>query len=266
MFNSIKAYIKNKLRSKVLYVEKSTSKEAVASLIKSLYPVKTDKELIRLGPDHDGGYLVPDDLKNIKACFSPGVGRMSNFEVSCLEYGMQLFLADKSVDGPGAEHKELNFLKKYVGPINNEDYTTLDDWVRTSIGTHDEDLMLQMDIEGYEYVTILNTSEQLLKQFRVIIIEFHNLHKLWNKEFFLTTSLVFQKLLQNHYCVHIHPNNISSPYVQHGIAIPSVAEFTFIRKDRGDAKGFRNDFPHVLDKDNTPNTPVVLPEMWYKRD
>lgn len=266
MFNSLKAYIKNQLRSKGLYVEKSTSKEAIVSLIKSLHPVQTHTQLIRLGPDHDGGYLVPDDLKNIKACFSPGVGRMSNFEVSCLEYGMQLFLADKSVDGPGVEHKDLNFLKKFVGPINDEDYTTLDDWVRTSLGDHKEDLMLQMDIEGFEYVTILNTSEELLKQFRVIIIEFHNLHKLWNKEFFLTTHLAFQKLLQHHYCVHIHPNNISPLDIQQGVAIPSVAEFTFIRKDRGEAKGFRRDFPHVLDRDNTPNNPVVLPKIWYKND
>lgn len=264
MLKSFKAYIKNKLRSNGLYVEKSTSKAAILSLIKSLHPIQTDRELIRLGPDHDGGYLVPDDLKNIKACFSPGVGRMSNFEVSCLEYGMQLFLADKSVDGPGVVHEDLCFLKKFVGPLNNESYTTLDDWVQSSIGNQEEDLMLQMDIEGYEYVTILNTSEKLLKQFRVVIVEFHNLHKLWNKEFFLTTHLVFQKLLQNHYCVHIHPNNISVPYVLNGIEIPSVAEFTFIRKDRVAVKGFRKDFPHALDKDNTPNSPVVLPEIWYK--
>lgn len=264
MFNSLKKYIKDKLRSNGLYVEKSTSKEAVTSLIKSLHPVQTDKQLVRLGPDHDGGYLVPDDLKNIKACFSPGVGRMSNFELSCLEYGMQLYLADKSVDGPGVAHKDLNFLKKFVGPINNDDYTTLDDWVNSSIDNQEEDLMLQMDIEGFEYVTILNTSEHLLKRFRVIIIEFHNLHKLWNREFFLTTNLAFQKLLQNHYCVHIHPNNISAPYIQDGIEIPSVAEFTFIRKDRGDVLAYRKDFPHKLDKDNTPNTPVVLPKIWYK--
>ncbi|GGG27992.1 hypothetical protein GCM10011344_30990 [Dokdonia pacifica] len=264
MLNSIKRYIKMILRSNGLYVEKSTSKNAVLSLIKSLYPIAIDKDLIRLGPEYDGGYLVPDDLENIKACFSPGVGRMSNFEFSCLEYGMQLFLADKSVDGPGIENKQLNFLKKYVGPINNDDYTTLDDWVASSMGNDPGDLMLQMDIEGFEYFTILNASEQLLKRFRVIVIEFHNLHKLWNKEFYLTASLVFQKILQNHYCIHIHPNNISPLYVQNGVEIPSVAEFTFIRKDRSENKGFRTDFPHQLDRDNTPNSPVVLPKIWYK--
>ena len=263
MINFLKDTIKNKLRSKGLYVDKSTSKADVLSLIKSLHPVQIDKELIRLGPEYDGGYLVPDDLKDIQACFSPGVGRMSNFEIACLEYGMQLFLADKSVDGPGEESENLNFLKKYVGPMNNEDFTTLDDWVVSSLSTTEKDCMLQMDIEGYEYVTLLNTSEQLLKQFRIIVIEFHNLHKLWNKDFFFIADLTFKKLLQNHYCIHIHPNNISVPYVQHGIEIPSVSEFTFIRKDRCEKIGYRSDFPHKFDKDNTPNPPVVLPEIWY---
>lgn len=264
MLNTFKNFIKNKLRSQGLYVEKHTSKKAILSLIESFTPIETNKNLIRLGPEKDGGYLVPDDLENIEACFSPGVGGISDFELSCLGYGMKLFLADKSVDGPPISNENFNFLKKYVGPLNNRDFTTVDTWVSSSIKNTGKDLMLQMDIEGYEYVTILNMSEQLIKRFRIIVIEFHNLHKLWNRDFFLTTKLALDKLLQNHYCIHIHPNNIAKTYTLHGVEIPPVAEFTFIRKDRCDNMGFRKDFPHNLDEDNTPNDTVVLPSTWYK--
>jgi hypothetical protein len=40
----------------------------------------TDVPLIRLGADGDGGYLVPDDLEDVAACFSPGVDDRASFE------------------------------------------------------------------------------------------------------------------------------------------------------------------------------------------
>ncbi len=265
MINRIKDIIKNQLRKRRLYVEKSTSVKDVVSLIKKMHPVQTSIPLIRLGSSKDGGYLVPDDLKNIAACFSPGVGRMSDFEMACLSKGMKLFLADKSVDHPGIEEPQLKFLKKYVGPFTNEDYITLDDWVKDSIKENKEDLMLQMDIEGFEYACILNMSEQLLKQYRIIVIEFHNLHKMWNKEFFKIVELTFLKLISYHNCVHIHPNNIKKPYELYGVAIPPVMEITFLRKDRGEVLGYSKEYPNPLDEDNTNNEHVKLPELWYRQ-
>ncbi|GAA7462625.1 hypothetical protein ckin119_06340 [Helicobacter pylori] len=61
-----------------LFVE--TPKEKIESFIKSLHPIKTEHELVRLGAKYDGGYLVPNDFKGIKALFSPGVGNESTFE------------------------------------------------------------------------------------------------------------------------------------------------------------------------------------------
>ncbi|WRE24445.1 hypothetical protein KVC27_05170 [Helicobacter pylori] len=61
-----------------LFVE--TPKEKIESFIKSLHPIKTEHELVRLGAKYDGGYLVPNDFKGIKALFSPGVGNESAFE------------------------------------------------------------------------------------------------------------------------------------------------------------------------------------------
>jgi hypothetical protein len=48
-------------------------------LLTRVRPVKTNFDLIRLGSKNDGGYLVPDDLDGIVACFSPGVSRIANF-------------------------------------------------------------------------------------------------------------------------------------------------------------------------------------------
>lgn len=245
----------------------STNKEKIVSLIKDLRPKKTNFKLIRLGLDGDGGYLVPDDLDSIEACFSPGVDLISDFEQECYDRGMQIYLADKSVDKPNLKISEdkYNFIKKFVGTINNEDLITMDNWVYSSNIKSNSDLLLQMDIEGDEYSSILSISNGLMQRFRIIIIEFHDLNKLWNKEFFRQAHSVFLKILDTHVCVHIHPNNECGIDRQLGVEIPRVAEFTFIRKDRITFSSEATEFPHRLDFDNTDKKSIVLPKIWHKK-
>jgi len=61
----------------------------------------------------------------------------------------------------------------------------MDDWVATAPISEDSDLMLQMDIEGYEYETFLSMSDKLLSRFRIIVVEFHSLQMLFSQPFFL---------------------------------------------------------------------------------
>ena len=61
------------------YLEKPSSKSEILDFIKILRPYSTEHKLIRLGGNHDGGYLVPDDLNNIKFNLSPGVGSRFHF-------------------------------------------------------------------------------------------------------------------------------------------------------------------------------------------
>jgi len=91
-----------------------TEKDKVQSLLNKLWPVSCDKELIRLGVLGDGGYLVPDDLDGIEACFSPGVGFDSAFEKDCADRGMKIFLADGSVDKPAQSHELFVFTKNIL--------------------------------------------------------------------------------------------------------------------------------------------------------
>jgi len=240
-----------------------TPASEIRGLMQKLRPLETSIPLIRLGPNGDGGYLVPDDLAGIRACFSPGVSDISGFESDCADRGLQAFLADRSVDGPANAHSNFHFTKKFVGAVSNEDFMTLDEWVAVSVGQNSEDLMLQIDIEGFEYETFLCASPALLERFRIIVAEFHGLEQLWNKPYFDVVSRVFEKLLQGHGCVHIHPNNCCGSVSFVGLEIPSIMEMTFLRKDRISGPTFQTKFPHPLDFDNTENPKLVLPQCWY---
>jgi hypothetical protein len=73
----------------------------------------------------------------------------------------------------------------------------------------------------------------------------------------------FKRLLKNHTCVHIHPNNCEPVRIVEGGAIPNLMEFTFLRNDRIESSAYRTTFPHELDADNTSNERLVLPQNWY---
>jgi hypothetical protein len=240
-----------------------TKPEAVRNLIQQLFPLETSHSLIRLGPNGDGGYLVPNDLSGISCCFSPGVSNVSGFERDCAERGIDVYLADKSVDGPADVHQRFHFTKKFLGATSNQDFMTIDSWVDNSPKARDGDLILQIDIEGYEYEVFLSASDALLRRFRIIVAEFHYLDQFWNRPFFSLAEKVFRKVLQTHACVHIHPNNSCGKISQNGLTIPRAMEFTFYRKDRAFTGNYMTQFPSPLDSNNTSHPSMPLPSCWY---
>jgi len=246
-----------------IYPTSLTKRSEVAELIQRLYPINTGIEFIRLGPEGDGGYLVPNDFTGIEACFSPGVGTISGFDEDCADLGMTVFLADGTIEKPTVMNDRFKFIKKYIGATTNDNFITIDDWVYSSISSKD-DLILQMDIEGFEYEALLSVSDNLIKRFRIIIVEFHGLNQFWNKPFFKIARQVFLKILRTHTCIHIHPNNSNGSFRNFGLEIPKSMEFTFLRNDRFISKGFADTFPHPLDHDNIKRPTIVLPKCWYK--
>ncbi|EIA10418.1 hypothetical protein [Flavobacterium frigoris] len=129
-------------------------KNKLEALIEKLQPYQTDKGLVRLGPNGDGGYLVPNDLEGIVACFSPGVDLTSGFEENSCKLGMEIYLASVSVIKPNLNLPDdiYNFLSKYIGCTNNKDFLTIDEWVKCVKIEEHFDLLLQMDIQGQSIV------------------------------------------------------------------------------------------------------------------
>ena len=67
---------------------------------------------IRIGSENDGGYLIPDDLYDIGACYSPGVDVNVSFEKELLiSKNINSHLADFSVNAPPDGFTPLSFTK-----------------------------------------------------------------------------------------------------------------------------------------------------------
>ena len=242
-----------------------TPLDQIRSTISLLRPMDVGLPLIRIGRDFDGGYLVPDDLGGISACFSPGVDTHASFEQDLARRGIACHLADHSVDGPPAGCEDMSFEKRFLGSYESDTHTTLGSWVDRHTATETGDLLLQMDIEGAEYDVLPGIDPALLKRFRILVVEFHKFDWLAQPFVHRRIRACLEKLARDFVPVHVHPNNNTFLRRIGPLRVPRIIEVTYLRKDRCRALVPQTMIPHPLDRKNVPTNPTVdLPEEWYR--
>lgn len=180
---------------------------------------------IRLGNLSDGGYVCAD-IGNYDCYISCGVSNEESFSRDFIEkYGMNAqnsFAFDGTIANyPYHYTNKITFYKKNIAPYQSPHHANL----RFFIDKFDN-IFLKMDIEGWEYPWLNSLSVKDLSKFKQIVIEFHGINdNSWNSSY-SDKKLVFEKLNQTHYIVHLHGNNYSGTTN----SIPDVIEVTYIRK------------------------------------
>lgn len=226
-------------------------------IFKKLWPVDTGHKLIYCG----GLYIFPEGVGEIDAVFSPGVGTSSEFELQFAKKGVSCYLADASVDGPAVQHDNFNFIKKFIGSDGGENYIRLNDWVNNNYPLGSS-AVLQMDIEGAEFESILSTSQDILSKFKVIVIEIHKLNFMTSQEGCILGGLFFSHLLQNFHVRHFHTNNYIRPFGFGQFKFPSDIELVLIRRDLCHVVSPVNTLPHHLDR---PSNPRKKDPLYFER-
>lgn len=260
----------NNLRSFLLrqglYAARYQRPAAIGQALSALRPNIDQRLLIRIGGDSDGGYLVPDRLDAIAACFSPGVDVTATFETDLAGRGIPSHLCDASVDGPPPGLTPASFEKRFVGPYEDGAYTTLEDWFCRHAALDDgRDYILQMDIEGDEYDVIIATPRPLLRKFRILVIEFHNLERLFDPDAAHRLARAFTKLSHDFQSVHLHPNNGWGELSDGKITLPKFLEVTYLRRDYCAPTTAPIRLPHPLDRQCVPGRDeLVLDPAFYR--
>lgn len=248
-------------------ISKAPSEESLLELATMYWPRQISRyPLIRIGAVNDGGYLLPDCLDGISECYSPGVDEVAEFEFDLAERGIECHLIDYSVESPPERALYSSFTKKFIGPVTSGNYITLTDWMESVGRSGSGDALLQMDIEGAEYSSILQTSEDTLRRFKIIVLELHGLEFLSNNWFFKLFLDFSKKLTKNHTVVHLHPNNCAAPVYIRKFSVNPVLEVSLLRNDLlidGNLEYVSTfpaelDAPNLIDKEN-----VDLSKNWY---
>ena len=267
----------NKIKEKIKFVafknhyliEKTSSKYDLENFINRFKEKYIPTELIRLGGEADGGYLVPNIMKNISYCYSPGVDFTASFEKELSEkYNIKSFMIDASVNKPPLSDSNFHFLPKYLGSLTDNKFITLSNWLYETTGSNELGKILQMDIEGGEYDVLIFEDSKTLASFSIIIIEFHFMENLFQKDFLKMVSSIFEKIYKYFSICHVHPNNCGGTAELDGIKVPRVMEITFIRNDYIEECSNYEDIvlPNILDRKNLENKEdLIMPEIWWKK-
>ena len=173
------------------------------------------------------------------------------------------FLADGTVNKPVNLAPNMQFTKMMIGSGPADSFMTMQDWIDcTSPG--DNDLMLQMDIEGAELDVLAAIPRKTLDRFRIIALELHSVewHLLGSER--QKFADIIGALTLNHIICHLHPNTVAAPVQIFGRHVPPLLELTLLRKDRltGATKTDAN-YPHCLDSPNNAHLPLRdYPPFW----
>ena len=132
------------------------------------------------------------------------MGALSDFENHLASLNIKSFLADYSVESPPSSGR-VTFDKKFVGACDTENSFTLESWKNKYLPGYGGDLLLQMDIEGSEYEAIIGAPLQILDAFRIMVIEFHFMEKMFDPIRVRTLPGMFRKNLAQVSC-RAHPS------------------------------------------------------------
>ena len=167
-------------------------------------------DLVRLGKNNDGGYVVlKSSLKKYENLLSFGIAEDISFEKKFQEYnGCSINCFDPSIDGlPELMHK-TTFFKLGIDSRNYGDYINLEKVLELSEINKDSKVFMKMDIEGFEWnIFEDNESFNLLKDFEQVVIELHMKYLLGKTKYFLPIALIKRfyilKKLRKHFYFYI---------------------------------------------------------------
>lgn len=247
------------------YGRASTQTE-VLDTVKLLFPRKYCGNVVRVGGCSDGAYVLPDALQGISASISPGVSEEIDFDLELGSMGIYSYMYDASVSHPARLTERQHFKPKFIDSYTSNITETLDNIVDHVSGRHPGDLLLQMDIEGAEYRCLDATTTATLGQFRIIVLEFHDLEVYISNYLYRRYWIhpVLKKLRMSHDVLHVHANNYGCIKYVHGIPIPSLLEITYLRRDFWPADSLDTMDCRQLDILNRNDKPeLVLDGPWF---
>ena len=237
----------------------------VMDLLKRLTPHNYGHKELRIGSEADGGYVVPDDFEGISECFSPGCAGYWHFEKYLEDnYRIHSHICDSEDQRPSDLGAMQDFEPYYLGPSTQGNFITLGDWVKKVELGKSSDFILQIDIESAEYLTLIASSSDLLRRFRMIVIELHHLEVIKNRHAFeMLYKPFFDKLLEIFDVTHAHANNCCGNWKYGSVSFPVTLELTLHRKDRRINRGTPKMEISPLDVPNLQDRPELTID-WKK--
>lgn len=182
-------------------------------------------ELVRLGRQCDGGYIVPVDLicNNLLSC---GISTEISFEQDYLKHisAPNIHCFDGTIANFPSNDLSFNWHKLNIGSRDTDSEVSLNTIFDKCFKTA-TDIFVKMDIECAEYASFDTIAVENLQKINCLVLEVHNIDCEYAK--FKQLMDILQKELV---LVHKHDNNCGRYFSFENKTLADVYELTFINK------------------------------------
>lgn len=234
----------------------------VRSNLKVMDVSEVQHKYLRVGEQgFDGGYTMLDNFQDSIA-YSFGICDDVSWDADMANRGMQVFMYDHTIKKLPYNHKNFHFNK--VGILGNpndscSNMKTMSELIEINGHSENKNLILKMDVEGWEWEFLTYSSEPTLEQFSQIVFEFHDLT---NPSMANKIIPALQKLNNTHQLVHIHANNLHPAIYLADTMLPPVLETTYLRRSDFNFTESKRFFPQKIDVQNTKRWNEVILGKW----
>ena len=187
-----------------------------------IYPYLTPKEVIGkqrilLGAKRDGCYVLLDDFQGVKIAYSFGISNNVIFDAELAKRGIDVYMYDHTIHRLPYENNKFHWKKIGICGTRTKSNVMkpLDVLIQENGHTSEKNMILKMDVEYWEFESIIDTKEETLKQFKYILVEYHFRDQKYCKE----TDMFYQaikKLYKTHQPYYIRCNGNRSNKVNFG--------------------------------------------------
>ena len=163
------------------------------------------KQKILNGGKSDGSYVTLDDFQDIKIAYSFGIDNNIIFDKS-FERGIVVYMYDHTISSlPKSAIYNSKYHWEKIG-ITGKNQTnpylkTLEELMERNGHMSEKNMILKMDVENCEWDSLKDVPEEVLKQFKYILMEFH--FETEDTELYYN---VLKKLSKNHQVFHLRCN------------------------------------------------------------
>lgn len=228
--------IRKSIKAKIIDVNENfiiniPEKENYFKEIKSLCKVKRclGYELVRVGKDNDGGYIMPDDFASGGIAYSFGIGGDISWEKQMADQGFKVYCFDHTIDRLPENYENCFFVKKGITGCDSieDNLYSIETLLLQNGHENEKNMVLKMDVEGAEWDFLCNVSTETLDMFSLMTFELHGLTQIENQ---ILIKSVLRKINQTHQAVWIHANN-AGPVERAGeYYVPLFLEITYANK------------------------------------
>ena len=223
--------------------------DEILALLKPMKVVGFDK--IRLGADHDGGYVMLDDFSGVTRAYSLGIYTEVSWDCAMADRGIRVSQFDYSIDKTPVPRPEFTFHKKRVESL-------ADLGLAAQPGQ-----ILKIDIEGSEWGLFRQAAPGELPCFHQIFGEFHDFDRFYESAWQQTAVAALRRLNETHQLIHVHGNNWAPSFDTGKLKLPVSLELTYASKSKYKFAETDEKFPGPLDRPNIRHRPdPPLDALW----